>query len=160
MQYSKLGTIHLKYKWEVVFWKPHVCNPTCFQGKKRDQGKRKLESGRKFLRFQSIKTTYNARQELVMVHNYWLLQGGLLIKTLMDVIRSKLRQKLVWITRKDNTFKSCWHFRRQKANAKRTVTCHFVLRHFNRCNFNRSHFQPLAFSTACKFNRHKFDLFN
>ena len=26
--------------------------------------------------------------------------------------------------------------------------------------FNRSHFQPLAFSTACKFNRHKFDLFN
>ena len=47
----------------------------------------------------------------------------------------------------------------------KTVTCHFVLRHFNRCNFNRcnfnrSHFQPLAFSTACKFNRHKFDLFN
>ena len=40
------------------------------------------------------------------------------------------------------------------------VTCHFVLRHFNRCNFNRLHFQPLAFSTACKFNRHKFDLFN
>ena len=26
--------------------------------------------------------------------------------------------------------------------------------------FNRSHFQPLANSTACKFNRHKFDLFN
>ena len=26
--------------------------------------------------------------------------------------------------------------------------------------FNRSHFQPLVFSTACKFNRHKFDLFN
>ena len=30
----------------------------------------------------------------------------------------------------------------------KTVTCLFVLRHFNRCNFNRSHFRPLANSTA------------
>ena len=33
------------------------------------------------------------------------------------------------------------------------VTCHFVLRHFNRCNFNRSHFQPFTLSTACLFER-------
>ena len=33
------------------------------------------------------------------------------------------------------------------------VTCHFVLRHFNRCNFNRSHFQPFTLSTACLFDR-------
>ena len=26
--------------------------------------------------------------------------------------------------------------------------------------FNRSYFRPLAFLTACKFNRHNFDLFN
>ena len=32
-------------------------------------------------------------------------------------------------------------------------TCHFVLRHFNRCNFNRLHFQPFTLSTACLFDR-------
>ena len=35
------------------------------------------------------------------------------------------------------------------------VTSHFVVRHFN-----RSHFQPLAFSTDCKINHRKLDLFN
>ena len=38
------------------------------------------------------------------------------------------------------------------------VTCHFVLRHFNRCNFNRCnfnrlHFQPFSLSTAGLFDR-------
>ena len=43
-----------------------------------------------------------------------------------------------------------------------TVSGHFVLCHFNRCNLDRSHFQPLAFSfsTACHFNRRKFNRFN
>ena len=40
------------------------------------------------------------------------------------------------------------------------VTCRFVQRHFNRGNFNRSHFQPLAFLTASKLNCCKFDPFD
>ena len=37
--------------------------------------------------------------------------------------------------------------------SRRFVLCHFNSRKSNRCNFNRSHFQPLAFSIACHFNR-------
>ena len=37
----------------------------------------------------------------------------------------------------------------------RRVTCQIV-----QCYFNRSHFQPLAFLTACKFNRRKIEKFD